>query len=362
MVATPLIVVDAHEDIAYNYVAYGRDYRESAYAKRDRERGAAHVQRTGNATLGLPDALLGRVALTYATLFVAPRKPSELYERVAYTTPREAYTLALQQWDYYQRLVDEDQRLRLVTAQADLDAVLATWGADQPLERAQQGLVLLMEGADPILEPKQFEDWYERGVRIVGPAWERTRYSGGTKAPDGLTALGRELLEVLAAHNVILDLSHMAEEAYMEALDRFDGKSLIASHSNLRRLVDTDRHLSDVMVRRLAERDGVIGVVFYNYFLNRDWRTGEPRFRVPLTRVIDVIDAICQLTGSAAHVGIGTDMDGGFGVEDIPDGIDTILDVYGVVSAGLHARGFGEADIAAILGGNMLRKLREALP
>jgi membrane dipeptidase len=230
------------------------------------------------------------------------------------------------------------------------------------LERAQQGLVLLMEGADPILEPKQFEDWYERGVRIVGPAWERTRYSGGTKAPDGLTALGRELLEVLAAHNVILDLSHMAEEAYMEALDRFEGKSLIASHSNLRRLVDTDRHLSDVMVRRLAERDGVIGVVFYNYFLNRDWRTGEPRFRVPLTRVIDVIDAICQLTGSAAHVGIGTDMDGGFGVEDIPDGIDTILDVYGVVSAGLHARGFGEADIAAILGGNMLRKLRETLP
>jgi membrane dipeptidase len=355
-----VILVDAHQDIAFNYVAFGRDYRESAYAKR--ERGAAHVQRTGSATLGLPDALLGRVGVTFATLFVAPRKPDSLYESVTYTTPGEAYTLALRQWDYYQRLVDEDQRLRLITAQSDLNAVLARWGDDGALERAQQGLVLLMEGADPILEPKQFEEWYERGVRVVGPAWERTRYSGGTKAPGGLTALGRELLHVLAGFNVILDLSHMAEEAYLEALDRFEGKSLIASHSNLRRFVDTDRQLSDMMVRRLAERDGVIGVVFYNHFLDREWRTGEPRFRVPMTRVIDTIDAICQLTGSAAHVGIGTDMDGGFGVEDIPDGLTTIMDVYSGVQAGLRGRGFGEEDIAAILGGNMLRKLREVLP
>ncbi len=359
---SPLLVVDAHQDIAYNYLAFGRDYRESAFTKREREGVYVQQQRSGSATLGLPDALLGRVALVFSTLFVAPRKRTSLYETVTYTTPQEAYTIATRQWDYYQRLADEDARLRLVSRQADLDAVLATWADGRPLENAQQGLVLLMEGADPILEPKQFEEWYERGVRAVGLAWERTRYAGGTNAPGGLTSLGRELLEVMASFNVLLDLSHMAEEAYMEALDRYEGKSIIASHSNLRRFVDTDRQLSDVMVSRLAERDGVIGVVFYNHFLNRDWRTGEPRSRVPLSRVIDIIDAICQMTGSAAHVGIGTDLDGGFGVEDAPEGINSVMDLYSGISGGLRSRGFAEQDIAAILGGNMLRKVREVLP
>jgi membrane dipeptidase len=358
---SPTIIVDAHEDIAYNYLAFGRDYRHSAYHKRELERNAPHVARVGRATMGLTDGLVGRIAIAFATLFVAPRKPTTLYEAVAYTTPREAYNASTRQWDYYQRLLDEDDRLRLITTQSDIDAVLARWEAGQPLEQLQQGLVLLMEGADPILEPKQFEEWYERGVRIVGPAWERTRYAGGTGAPGGLTALGRELLEVLASFRVILDLSHLAEEAYLEALDRFEGETLIASHSNPRRFVDTDRHLSDVMIRRLAERDGVIGVVLYNAFLNREWRSGSPKADVPFQRVIDIIDYICQLTGSAAHVGIGSDFDGGFGLEDIPEGFDTVADLW-KIGAALRARGFSEDDVAAVLGGNMLRKLRQALP
>src|SRR5690606_9455364 len=118
----------------------------------------------------------------------------------------------------------------------------------------RQGLVLLMENADPILEPRQFEEWYERGVRIVGPAWEGTRYCGGTGQPGGLTAVGRELLEVMASFNAILDLSHMAEQSFLESLDLYEG-ILIASHSNPRRFRNTDRHLSDTMIRRLAERD-----------------------------------------------------------------------------------------------------------
>jgi membrane dipeptidase len=358
---TPLIIVDAHQDIAYNHVAFGRDYRESAHAKRRREVGDAMLSRRGNATLGLPDALLGRVALTFATLFVAPRKQTSLFQNVTYATPREAYTQATRQWDYYQRLIDEDERLRLVTTQADLDAVLSSWSDSQNFETVKQGLILLMEGADPILEPKQFEEWYGRGVRLVGPAWERTRYTGGTNSPGGLTSLGYELLEVLASFNVILDLSHMAEQAYLEALDSFEGKSLIASHSNPRSFVNTDRHLSDDMIRRLAERDGVIGVVLYNAFLRPDWRSGDDRTRVSLTRVVDVIDMICQLTGSSAHVGIGSDFDGGFGVEDIPAGMDTIADLW-KIAGGLRERGFAEGDIAGILGGNMLRKLREVLP
>ncbi|MCA9910635.1 MAG: membrane dipeptidase, partial [Anaerolineae bacterium] len=256
-----MIVVDAHEDIAYNYRAFNRDYRQSAYFKREHEIDLPHIANSGIATVGLPDGLIGRIGVVFATLFVAPRrKQASIYDAVTYTTAQEAYQQALHQWDYYQRLADEDEQIRLVTTQADLDAVLATWQDGQPIEAACQGLVLLMEGADPILEPKQFEEWYERGVRIVGLAWEQTRYAGGTHYPGGLTALGRELLNGLADFRAILDLSHMAEEAFFEALDRFQGDNVIASHSNPRRFVDTDRQLSDVMIRRLAERDGVMGI------------------------------------------------------------------------------------------------------
>ncbi len=358
-----MIIVDAHQDIAYNYRAYGRDYRRSAYEKRERERSSAELAHSGTAMLGLSDALLGRVAVVFATLFTAPRREntSATYRQVSYTTPREAHDQALQQWDHYQRLADSEERIRSVKTQSDLDDVLVTWHDDQPLEHARQGLVLLMEGADPILEPAQFQEWYERGVRIVGPAWTRTRYAGGTGQPGGLTRLGDELLDVMAGLNVMLDLSHLAEEAYFQALDRFAGTAIIASHSNPRRFVDTDRHLSDEMIVRLAERDGVIGIVIYNAFLRRDWRSGDPKSRVPFTTVIDAIDYVCQLTGSAAHVGIGSDFDGGFGAESTPEGFDTAADLWAIGGA-LRDRGYAAADIAAILGGNMLRKLRQVLP
>jgi membrane dipeptidase len=277
-----------------------------------------------------------------------------------YKTPKEAHALALRQVDYYHRLADETDRVRLIERQADLDAVLATWADGTTFEQHQQGIALLMENADPILEPKQFEEWYERGVRIVGPAWAATRYCGGTGQPGPLTDLGRDLLDVMAGFNAILDLSHMAELAFLEAVDRYQGV-IIASHSNPRRFRNSDRHLSDAMILRLAERSGVLGIVFYNRFLSDTWTKGDPKSDVPLSVVVDAIDYVCQLTGSAMHVGIGTDFDGGFGAQSIPDGLDTITDLLHI-GAALEARGYAADDVAAIMSGNMLRQLRQALP
>jgi len=352
-----MIVVDAHQDIAYNKLAHGRDYLKPAWEKRQLET-PDETRRAGKAMLGLPDAMLGRVAVIFSTLFVAPRaKTPQPWDELTYTTPREAYELGLQQWDYYQRLADESNRIRLIRTEADLDAVLATWADGMETADHQQGFVLLMENADPILEPRQFEEWYQRGVRIVGPAWEATRYCGGTGYPGPLTPLGRELLEVMAGFNAILDLSHMAEQSFLESLDRYEGV-IIASHSNPRHFRNTDRHLSDMMIQRLAERDGVMGVVLFSKFLSDTWAIGDS---IPLSVVLDAIDYICQLTGSAAHVGIGSDFDGGFGADSTPEGLDTVVDLWSI-GTGLRARGYAEADISAILGGNMLRKLRQVLP
>jgi membrane dipeptidase len=353
-----VIVLDAHQDIAYNALGYGRDYRRSVVEHRTREQG----QFNDIATLGLPDALLGRVALAFATLFVAPagRLWQVPGEDMTYRSAAEAYQKALRQMDYYQRLADEDARLRLVRTTADLEAVLATWAPEAPLSGRQQGLVLLMEGADPIVEPKQFEAWYERGVRIVGTAWGATRYSGGTGAPGGLSREGRHLLEVLAGYRALLDVSHMAEQAFFEALDLYEGQ-LIASHSNPRKFCPTDRHLSDDMIRRLAGRDGVLGVVLYNRFLSPTWQAGDAKSAITLATVVDVIDHVCQVTGSAAHVGIGSDLDGGFGRQSIPLELDSVMDLLHIGTA-LAARGYSADDVAAVLSGNFLRKLRQALP
>jgi membrane dipeptidase len=238
--------------------------------------------------------------------------------------------------------------------------VLATWADGKEMTDHRQGLVMLMENADPILEPQQFEEWYDRGVRIVGPAWQGTRYAGGTGNPGPLTSLGYELLDIMASFNAILDLSHLAEEACLQAIDRYEGV-IIASHSNPRKFRDTDRHLADNTIRLLAERDGVMGIVPYNRFLSDTWTYTDGKKGLPLSVVIDAIDYVCQLTGSAAHVGFGTDFDGGFGLESIPEGLDTIADIYNIGTA-LSERGYEAKDVEAILSGNMLRKLRQALP
>lgn len=349
------IVVDAHQDIAYNSLKYGRDYRRSALVARTHEPAG-----TPSATIGLPESIAGRVAVICATLFVAPAESdwTPTGNEKTYSNPQEAYTYASEQLDYYDRLADESDRITVVKTAADLDSVVATWSADTPVHLRKQGLVVLMEGADPIVEPRQFEEWYARGVRIVGTAWQRTRYSGGTGAPGGLTALGRELLDVMASFGALLDVSHMAEKSFYEACDHYEGP-IFASHSNPRKFCETDRHLSDDMIRRLAERDGVMGVVLYNAFLNGSYQRGDPR--LPLTVILDIVDHVCQVTGSAAHVGLGSDFDGGFGVDSIPEGIETVGDLWSLGPA-LQARGFSAADTAAVLGGNMLRKLRQALP
>jgi membrane dipeptidase len=168
----------------------------------------------------------------------------------------------------------------------------------------------------------------------------------------------------MADLGLILDLSNMAEQSFLQAVDRYPGV-IIASHANARALVRNspkpDRHLSDRMIRRLAEREGVIGVVPYNRFLRGDWTPAEGKAAVPLEAVLAQIDYICQLTGSAAHAGIGSDFDGGFGVEAVPAEIDTVADLAKLAD-GLRARGYADPDVEAIMGGNWLSLLRRGLP
>jgi membrane dipeptidase len=361
MTSDPLILVDAHEDIAFNTVNFGRNFVLSARQKRRLESKAAFLGDSGIATTGLPDALLGRVGVIFGTLFAQPCAVQLMGGGDCYDNAANAYKMALAQWDVYQRLADENDRIRLIRSCAELDAVLATWREGVPFADHKVGIVLSLEGADPILEPKQFEEWYERGVRAVGLAWlHQGRYVGGNREPGRLTRLGHELLDILTHFHTILDISHMPDMAVQEVLDSFAG-TLIASHSNPRHFCESERHLPDTTIRRLAERGGVIGAVPYNAFLSTGWSKNDPKSGTPFDRYVAVIDHICQVTGAAQYVGIGSDLDGGFGVEHTPVGLDTVTDLY-QLRAALQSKGYAESDIQAILGGNFLRILRTILP
>lgn len=358
---TTVLIVDAHEDIAWNILTFGRDYTRSALAIREQEAETAAPAYNGDTLLGKPEWLLGHVGVIFATLFAAPAAHAHgSWDTQIYHDAAEAFSRASAQLDAYERLVESDEVFRLIGTRGDLAEVVATWSADKGLEDRRIGLVPLMEGADPVLEPEQVEEWFERGVRIVGLAWEGTRYAGGTHEPGPLTASGMHLLEVMQSLGMVLDLSHLAEEAYFQAVDRYEGV-LIASHANPRRFLPTSRGLSDDMIRRLAERDGVVGIVPYNRFLKHGWRRRDGKEAVRLETVAAAIDHVCQVTGSVAHVGIGTDFDGGFGVQHTPAGIDTVADLQKLREP-LAELGYNSQHIEAIFGGNWLRILDRTLP
>ena len=358
-----MLIVDAHEDIAWNMLAFGRDYSRSVSQTRAREAEAGGLCEAGEALLGWPEWIKGEVGIVFATLYASPASsPLCGVPAMGYRTNEEAHQLHQAQLQAYHQLVEiHSDKFYLITNQAELAAGLKQWH-ELPAER-RVGLVLLMEGADAIRQPAEVAAWHAAGLRIVGPAWSRTRYAGGTGNPGPLTEAGRSLLRHMAELGMILDLSHMTDAGITEALDSYPGP-IIASHSNARALLPSnnpERHLSDEMVRRLAERQGVIGLVLFNEFLKDGVKMGQPRSVVTLEAVVAQVDHYCQLVGHSRHLGLGSDFDGGFGRADAPLGLDSIADL-GRIGEALTRRGYPPADIAAIMGGNWLGLLSRVLP
>lgn len=362
------IIVDAHEDIAWNVLCFGRNYLNSAQDIRRREANSPVEALNGVAMLGLPEWLKGGIAVIGATLFTPPERKRTSHLESYYSDEDEAHSLAEQQAEVYERMAQDCEQIRLIKTRADLETVLRTWeDFDPSLEKdprrdeRQVGLVYLIEGGDSIREPAEVEEWYERGVRLIGPAWVSTRYCGGTGEPGPLTAEGFELLKHMRRFQFVLDLSHMDDQSFFQALDRYDGP-VIASHSNPRRLTSNiNRHLSDEMIRTLVEHDGVIGTLIFNKFLLREWEHDRGKEAASVETVVRAIDAVCQLAGDARHAAIGTDFDGGFGMRSTPAGFDTVADLQ-IIAPALEQHGYSSADIELIMNGNWLRVLRQSLP
>ena len=367
-----MYIIDAHQDIAYNMLLYGRDYKRSVAETRAHER-ATHsiaIQHNGDTLLGWPEYQLGQVAVIITTLFAPPdRQSGGEWNTQAYRTTPEAHQRYQAQLDVYHRLVDDyPDQFALIQTRQEFVELVARWEekATAPPEAAQPpvGLIISIEGAEGIQQvPAELEMWWQRGVRLIGPAWAGNRFCGGTREPGPLTKAGHALLAGMADLGFTLDISHMDPPAALRALEVFEGR-VIASHANAAAVVkdpDTNRHLPDEAIRLLIERQGVIGVVPFNLFLHNQWKMGDRKEAVSLDLLVAQIDYICQLAGNAQHVGLGSDFDGGFGWQSVPAEIDTIVDLNKIAPL-LRAKGYSEANIAAIFGKNWYAVLEQALP
>lgn len=354
-----MLIVDGHEDLAYNALVDGRNYLRSAWETRAAEADAPLPGPNGVCMLGLPEWLEGGVAVVIATITAIPASHA-LPGEPGYQTPEEAFATAEAQVAIYEGWCRDTRHLRIIRSRSDLDDVLGSWGErrDGSPDRRQVGLVLLIENADLIRTPDEVGYWRERGVRVIGPAWHSNRYTASSHDSGPLTRLGWDLLGEMHRHGMILDLSHMADEACAQALDTYAGP-IVATHANPRRLVPMFRMLADDTIRSLAARGGMVGVMPVNWAL--DPTKSLSRADLTLDTVVDAIDVVCELAGDTAHVGLGTDFDGGQGAESTPSDLETVADLPKLAHA-LARRNYGEDEITNIMGGNWLRLLRQNLP
>jgi membrane dipeptidase len=152
---------------------------------------------------------------------------------------------------------------------------------------------------------------------------------------------------------LILDLSHMAQQAVEEALPIWTGP-VIASHSNARELVPGERQLAAATVAEVARRGGMVGISFAGSHLRRDRSKGRPT----LADVVDHLVHHARSAGSAEHVGLGTDLDGGFPAAQSPvDRMEELAELRRLLR-----RRFTKADVEGIMGDNWIAFLRRSLP
>ena len=345
-----MTIIDAHLDLAYNALK-GRQVLRPA------------VEQTPDPddipTCGLPDLHAGNVKLICATIFAEPNSP----KFKGYTNAEEAHTAGWAQLQWYLDR-EKEGHFKIIRSKSDLNEILSKPTAPQWVPTVQPSAfaepkslpaIILLEGADPLRSPADVAPWFAAGMRLVGLAWRQTRLAGGTGNPGPLTAEGVALVKALDSFDIIHDTSHLAEESFWQLLHLTRGP-VIASHSNCRAFVPTDRQLSDDMIRALVQRNGVIGINFYDRFLVPP----DQKRRATLADVVTHMKHICDLAGSTRHVAIGTDMDGGLGRDQIPVEITTSADLPKLADA-LSDGGFTDTDVTNIMSANWARYFAEYL-
>ena len=262
----------------------------------------------------------GGMSLQTCTLFAGSKGMSD-----------HPYDKAMAEYAAFERLADQEGWTRV----------------DSPLE-AEEGkvkILLSIEGGE-IFEGsvERVREFYDRGIRMVALTWNNENeigYSAKSGSKEGIKPRGWDILREMAALRMAADTSHLNEAGFWDLIDRHSQPPM-ASHSCAKALCPHFRNLSDEQIRAMAARGGWIGVNFYPRFLREDGKAS-------VRDIADHIDHMCQL-GAQKNVGFGSDFDG---IEYTPVDCASPADIPAILEE-LRRRGYGEADIVAIAGGNFL--------
>jgi membrane dipeptidase len=276
-------------------------------------------------------------------------------------SPQQAWAQTQAQLAWYKTMEAEGE-MRMIKNKHELEAHLQQWMNEEPTDIKPVGYILSLEGADSLIDLSYVETAYQYGLRVIGPAhYGPGRYANGTDATGKMDAKGLALLAKMEELNIILDATHLCDDAFWQAMDHFNGY-VWASHNNCRALVNHNRQFSDEMIKALIQRGAVIGAALDAWMMVPGWQRGistPEKMNCTLEKMINHIDHICQLAGNTLHVGIGTDLDGAFGKEQCPYDLDTIADLQ-KLPALLIQRGYSEQDINNLMHHNWLRFLQNA--
>ena len=377
-----MFIFDAHLDLSMNALEWNRDFTRPIQEIRQREQGLTDKPDRGKGTVCLPEMRRGGIGLCVATQIARYVKPSNSLP--GWHSPDQAWAQTQGQLAWY-RAMEEAGQMAQIKDRAELEQHLQLWvdsTSQDRLPRQQQpvpaadhaltsvatelpiGYVLSLEGADSIVTLAHLERSFEQGLRAIGPAhYGPGTYAQGTDATGGLGSRGRELLKEMERLGLILDVTHLCDDSFWEAMDHFHGR-LWASHSNCRALVPHNRQFTDEQIKLLIEQGAVIGAALDAWMMIPGWikrKTTPESVGLKLERIVDHIDHICQLAGNTLHSGIGSDLDGAFGREQSPGDLDTIADLARIPDM-LKARGYKEEDIRRIMHGNFIDFLRRNLP
>lgn len=353
-------IIDAHLDLAMNAIEWNRDLSRPLEEIRQREMHMKDKPDRGKGTVCLPELRKGKIGLVVATQLsrFSPYGSS----LPGWNSPQQAWAMSQAQLAWYREMEAIGEMIQIKDLPV-LERHLALWEDESiPDENKPIGYVLSLEGADSLVDISYLHKAYDYGLRALGLShFGPGRYAPGTKMEGRITPKGIELLKEMGNLNLILDVTHLTDEGFEQAMELYQGP-VWASHHNVRKIAPTQRQLTDDQIKQLIQREAVIGGMLDCWAMDIRFidTVSDPwQLDIRLENLVDHWDYICQLAGNSLHVAIGSDLDGIFGTEQSPWDLNSVADLQKFQNI-LSGRGYKQQDIDNIFHGNWLRFLRNA--
>jgi len=292
-------IIDGHQDIAFNSLQItGKDFFVQNNFDESHLLSAPRLNQSDYVRL-----VNSGVKVVFGVCF-----PYQLKENGIFADFDIGSAEMIRQLDYYNKLETKSNgKVKIIRTRGDLEFVL---GTDNVL-----GLVLLAEDALGV-SLENIEDFYNKGLRMIGPVWNRdNQYGGGTDSSNGITEEGKQLLSKMETLGMMLDTAHMNKTLFWDAMKSFNGK-VFNSHTCTLALNPHRRNLDDEQLKEVATRGGVLGIAFVPEFLNKKLEDAT------LADIVAHINHAVDVCG-IDHIAFGSDFDGMSWPQYVPSLKDT---------------------------------------